>query len=317
LLQIFRLLSIYSCLASSSTENLTMRLQVHFVKASGAGNDFVVLNNLDGQLGVDQSALARALCSRHSGIGADGLLVLEPSAKADFKMRYFNADGSSGGMCGNGGRCIALAAWLSGLVGRRCRFEALDFVYEAIIEEGRVRLSMKDPRDFRPDIAVDVGGVSYMCHAIDTGAPHAVVFVPDIESIDVDSVGRSLRNAHAFHPEGTNVDFVRLTGGASIEMRTYERGVEAETLACGTGSIASAAVSCYLHGLRFPVDVHVRSGEILRINANAQGGPITNVILEGPAVILFQGKIQYDSTSRSIVGLGSELSSWGNAGGVA
>jgi diaminopimelate epimerase len=292
-----------------------MQLQIHFLKASGAGNDFVVLNNLDGQLAAEKSALARVLCNRRTGIGADGLLILEPSAAADFKMLYYNADGSSGGMCGNGGRCIALTARLSGLVGQRCRFEALDSVYEAEIEDGLVRLSMKDPRDFQRDIVVHVGGTTYVCHTIDTGAPHAVVFVPDLEALDVGSVGRSLRNAQAFLPEGTNVNFVRLAGGDALELRTYERGVEAETLACGTGSIASASVSSYLYGLHFPINVRVRSGEVLRVSAQVAGQSISKVALEGHAAILFLGTVQYDPISSSIVGLDAKSFSWGSAPG--
>ena len=277
-----------------------MPVRITFAKASGAGNDFVVLNNMEGWLTFPVPPLARALCARATGIGADGLLLIEPSRKADFLMRYFNADGSSGGMCGNGGRCVALAAWLSGIAGKSCRFEALDHVYEAEIERGQVRLSMKDPARFREDIAAEAGSTRYACYAIDTGAPHAVTFVENLEAIDLLTAGRLLRHAAPFQPEGTNVNFVRVKSAHELEIRTYERGVEAETLACGTGSVASATVAALTRGVEFPVDVHVRSGATLRIHARRSGDSVTDVVLEGPAAILFTGTVEYDPASGTI-----------------
>ncbi len=290
-------------------------LSIGFVKASGAGNDFVVLNNMDGRLPVPMPPLARALCDRHVGIGADGLLVLEPSTVADLKMLYFNADGSFGGMCGNGGRCVALAAYLSNLAGRRCRIEALDFVYTAEIGEGSVRLSMKDPVGYRSDILVKAGGNELSCYSIDTGAPHAVVFVPDLEALDVESLGKSMRHSLPFQPAGTNVNFARLLAGSEIAIRTYERGVEAETLACGTGSIAAAAISAVVHGRPFPIDVRVRSGATLRIHGRRSGTSISDVVLEGPAEILFSGSVHYEGETGAIVALDRTSLMWGSTPG--
>lgn len=289
-----------------------MQDAITFIKASGAGNDFVVLDNMDGHLAMDKGPLARALCDRHQGIGADGLLLLEQSRIADFRMLYFNADGSTGGMCGNGGRCVARVAHLSGIVGRQCRFEALDFVYAADIGDTSIRLSMKDPKGIRSPIAARAGGQEFSCHPIDTGAPHAVVFVDDIENLDVVSVGRSLRYAPAFQTEGTNVNFARLAGGNAIELRTYERGVENETLACGTGSVAAAVVAALLHDLQFPIDVRVRSGATLHIHARRSGMSVTDVVLEGPAEIRFQGTVLYDSAREAVVA--QERLSWGSGG---
>jgi diaminopimelate epimerase len=225
-------------------------------------------------------------------------------------MLYFNADGSYGGMCGNGGRCIALAARLSGITGPRCRFEALDYVYEAEIDNGHVRLAMKDTKDYRGDIVAHAGTKQYACHAIDTGAPHAVVFVEDLEGVDVPSVGRLLRNADPFQPHGTNVNFVRVVSAHAIDLRTYERGVEAETLACGTGSIASAAVAARTRGLQFPVDVHVQSGATLRIHARRSGDAITDVVLEGPAEILFVASVLYEPSTATIVAMNRQTILW-------
>ncbi len=287
---------------------------LHFAKASGAGNDFVVLNSMDERLSVEKPPLARALCDRHRGIGADGLLVLEPSRVADFRMLYFNADGSTGGMCGNGARCAALVAWRSGITGRQSRIEALDFVYLADIGEGDIRLSMKDPEGLRSPVEVRVCEGQYSCHHLDTGAPHLVVFVEDLQAVEVVSVGRSLCHAAQFLPAGTNVDFVHLAGTNAIELRTYERGVEDETLACGTGSVAAAVVSALVHGLQFPVDVRVRSGATLRVHARRSGESVSTIVLEGPAEILFQGIVHYDS-SRTAVVAQNQLTWSGTPGG--
>jgi diaminopimelate epimerase len=287
-----------------------MRHTIHFVKASGAGNDFVVLNNMERRLRMEKAPLARALCDRHLGVGGDGLLLLEHSESAEFRMLYFNADGSSGGMCGNGGRCAALVAWLSGIAGRACSFEALDYVYRATIQDGGIRLSMKDPRNFRRDLDITADNRRSSCHSLDTGSPHVVLFMPDIEHLDVVSVGRALRNAPAFQPEGTNVNFVKLISKAAIDLRTYERGVEGETLACGTGSIASAVAGALVHDLEFPVDVHVRSGATLRVDARRDGTSVTDVVLEGPAEVLFQGEIEYDSSREIMVARTVRKLSW-------
>jgi len=280
-----------------------MHHEISFVKASGAGNDFVVIDNHDGHLDMDQARLARALCDRHFGIGADGLLVVEGCATADFHMQYYNADGSYGGMCGNGGRCIARFAFMKRLAPARMRFQALDHIYEAEILPEGVRLRMKDPRDYASGLQADIGSASFECRFINTGSPHAVVFVSDLESLDVQGIGRSLRFHRLFSPEGANVNFVHHQPGNAIAIRTYERGVEAETLACGTGSVASAAVAALELGLSFPVSVKVRSGEELIVDATKKGSRLTNVYLQGSADILFTGKILYDSTSGKIEAL--------------
>jgi diaminopimelate epimerase len=277
-----------------------MPVEIKFAKVSGAGNDFVLINNLDGSLKVEETQLARTLCAQHTGVGADGLLLLEPSKRADFTMKYFNADGSSGGMCGNGGRCVALFASVTGITGPRCRFEAVDDLHEAEIDGGMVRLTMKDPKNYQPAIPLLARSGQFTGYSLDTGAPHTVIFTEDIHSLDMPTLGRELRYHPAFGPAGTNVDFVSVGTGSSVAVRTYERGVERETLACGTGSVAAAAVSALVHGLKFPIDARVLSGETLKIHAKQDAGSITNVVLEGPATILFSGKVLYDPLSGKI-----------------
>lgn len=281
---------------------MTHRLQ--FTKASGAGNDFVLINAVNGPLPLDYAPLARAACDRHFGVGADGLLVIEPSARADFLMRYYNADGSHGGMCGNGGRCIARFAFIEGIAGRHQRFEALDYVYEAdVAGDGTVRLNMKDPSRFREGIRLSDGkGGDLEGTFIDTGAPHVVLFSDEIDALDVGSLGRTLRHDGAFAPGGTNVNFVGTAGGSTVRIRTYERGVEAETLACGTGSVASALIASGRHALRSPVRVRVRSGEYLVVHFTGERGSWRDIALEGSAHMLFQGTMFYDPVSSTLLG---------------
>jgi diaminopimelate epimerase len=270
-------------------------MELSFVKLSGAGNDFVALDNRDLRLGsIDRSALARTLCDRHRGIGADGILILEQSDIADVRMLYYNADGTDGGMCGNGGRCTALFARVLGVPGEELSIEALNFVYRAQFTPVGVKLHMKDPMRIVRGIRVQTPGGVCTVHAIDTGSPHIVQFVSDVEAVNVPTDGLALREHERFMPEGTNVNFVETTDTSVLSMRTYERGVEAETLACGTGSVASAVIAHLEFGLRPPLRVRTRSGESLRVDFVSRDGRISDVTLEGPAVIIFSGKTLYD-----------------------
>jgi diaminopimelate epimerase len=279
-----------------------MITQIVFSKASGAGNDFVIVDNRDNGLPHDKPQLARQLCSRHFGIGADGLLLLESSSKAHFTMKYYNSDGSYGGMCGNGGRCLAKYAFIHRIAPGDLLFEALDFIYRAEVSDQRVLLTMKDPIDLTRDVDVDVNHETYHGFFINTGSPHFVTFVDDVMSVPVELHGRHIRLDPVFSPEGTNVDFVQIIDLNTISLRTYERGVEVETMACGTGSVASGIISHLFKGRAFPITVHVRSGESLKIHAEVEAGQIRSPKLEGSAHILFTGKILYDIEAQAIVG---------------
>ena len=270
-----------------------MNVPISFTKASGAGNDFVLVNTITEDPGIDFGRFAVAVCDRHFGVGADGLLLLGKSDRADFTMRYFNADGSSGGMCGNGGRCIARFALMEGVAGLNQRFEALDHIYDAEVGERSVRLHMKDPVDLRRGVVFTAGEKKLNGTFIDTGAPHVVIFESDLERLDVMEFGRAIRRDPRFNPAGTNVNFVRIRNGSTVELRTYERGVESETLACGTGSVASALVSSDLYTLTSPVAVAVRSGETLFVHFKKTGDGWTDVFLEGSAHMLFKGRLLY------------------------
>jgi diaminopimelate epimerase len=274
-----------------------MALSLDFIKCSGAGNDFVLVDSMNEGLRLDKPGLARAICSRHFGVGGDGLLLIEPSTKADFSMLYFNADGSFGGMCGNGGRCIAMYAHRAGYAGGTMRFEALGRIYKAAIVGEEVRLGMTDPARFRRGLRLRTKGQEVEAHFIDTGSPHLVVVESDLESIDVQGRGSELRFHGEVAPEGANVNFVQVLDPSTIRIRTYERGVEGETLACGTGSVASAVVSSLLGLCRPPVSVRVRSGETLRVDFETSDHNTTHVTLQGSAYILFKGRLLYDPAS--------------------
>jgi diaminopimelate epimerase len=270
-------------------------MKILFTKMTGAGNDFVVIDNRKNLI-TDKVTLARKLCDRHWGIGADGLLLLERDKKAAYRMEYHNADGSYGGMCGNGGRCIAAYAVEHGIAAREHSFLALDHVYEAIVNDPIVKLKMKDPTSIQLNLMLPVQDGSIRIHFVDTGAPHAVVVMrgggSGLESVDVMRLGRELRHHSHFQPSGSNVDFLEIEGTKNLTLRTYERGVETETLACGTGSIAAGVVAFLVDGIRPPTDVRMRSGAVLRVDfgIDSDGKP-RDVWLTGPVAVVFEGSV--------------------------
>jgi diaminopimelate epimerase len=267
--------------------------KIPFTKMNGAGNDFVMLDNRAGQFRLDASAIAR-LCDRHRGVGADGVLAVEAATRADtdFRMRYYNADGGEAEMCGNGARCFArFAGRLAARPLEQIAFETPAGVIRATFEGERVRLDMSAPRDFRAPTPLVAAGETLPVHFIDTGVPHAVVFADDVEKIDVHRLGAALRYHEHFAPRGTNANFVQILEPGRLVIRTYERGVEGETLACGTGAVASALIYAALHGVESPVDVRVRGGDDLRIGFARHAEGFENVTLSGPADFVFAGEI--------------------------
>lgn len=265
---------------------------IHFWKMNGAGNDFVMLDNRDGCHVLSQGQIA-ALCDRHRGVGADGLLAVEPAeGTADFRMRYYNADGGEAEMCGNGARCFArFANMLSGWGLERVSFETPAGVIGATFHGEQVRLAMSDPHSLRMGLVLDVAGRALEVHFVNTGVPHAVVVVDDLESVPVVEWGAALRYHREFQPKGTNANFLKVTPDG-IAIRTYERGVEGETLACGTGMVACALVHHLLNGAASPVKVKVKGGDTLEIGLERDGDAFKNVTLTGPADIVFEGEIK-------------------------
>jgi len=273
-------------------------MKITFTKMSGAGNDFVVVDNRK-KIISDPHSFAVKVCDRRLGIGADGLLLLETSTNADFMMKYYNADGTDAGMCGNGGRCIAKYAFDLGVVSKeRFNFEALGYIYEARRISATVfDLKMKNPFDLKRDQHIVVSGRTINGNYLNTGTDHCMLFLDEnpglgsLESADVFGIGRTIRNHALFQPKGTNVNFISRTATNSIEIRTYERGVEEETLACGTGSVASALLSALKYAMQSPVNVKVRSGEVLEISFQKKENMFTDVHLKGNAVVTFTGEI--------------------------
>jgi diaminopimelate epimerase len=266
-------------------------MMLKFTKMNGAGNDFVMLDNLDGRLELGSGQIA-SLCDRHRGVGADGVLIVEkPANGADFRMRYYNADGGEAEMCGNGARCFARFA--SRITGRdgALSFETPAGLISAECQGDNVRISMSEPHSLALDQPIDADGHLLTVHSVNTGVPHAIIFVDDLEKIDVRTLGSLLRHHPRFAPKGTNVNFIQITGPAAIAIRTYERGVEDETLACGTGVVAAALILHEKHAASSPVSVTVRGGDILQVSFEKHAASYRSVTLTGPADFVFDGQI--------------------------
>ncbi len=262
-----------------------------FTKMNGAGNDFVMLDNLDGRLELAPGEIAH-LCDRHRGVGADGVLIVErPANGADFRMRYYNADGGEAEMCGNGARCFARYA--SRITGREgaVSFETPAGVIRAECQGENVRLAMSQPRDLALDREIRLAGRTVLAHSVNTGVPHAIVFVEDLGKTDVRGLGAALRYHQDFAPKGTNANFVEVIDERTAAIRTYERGVEDETLACGTGVVAAALILHEKRGAPSPVAVRVRGGDTLLVSFEKEGGVYRDVSLTGPADFVFDGEI--------------------------
>lgn len=267
-------------------------LPIPFWKMSGAGNDFLVIDHRKPLIPKELMAeFARRVCRRKFSVGADGLFLIEPSEKVDFKWRFFNADGSEAEMCGNGARCVARFAYMHGIAAARMQFETLAGIIDATVADTQVTIRMTSPHSFRFDRQVEVAGQLLMVHSVDTGVPHAVIFVDDIQGTDVVGLGRQLRHHPVFAPAGTNVNFVgRSAEGLAI--RTYERGVEDETMACGTGVVAGALIAAAKGMADSPVAMVTSGGIALRVQFTGNtGDAVDQVLLKGPAHLIYKGEL--------------------------
>ena len=266
-----------------------------FTKMSGAGNDFVMLENRDGHLRLDAKIIAQ-LCDRHRDIGGDGVLVVEPpQGNADFRMRYYNSDGGEAEMCGNGARCFArFASRLNGTNGS-IRFETPAGVIGAEMIGESVRLMMSKPKDLKLEIEIPLKLENAVVHSVNTGVPHAVLFVEQgtkLEDVAVEHLGSEIRHHAAFAPVGTNVNFAQKIDARTIAIRTFERGVAGETLACGTGVVAAGIIFHELTGAKSPVGVRVKGGDMLETGFEETTDGYKNVTLTGPATFVFEGQIE-------------------------
>jgi diaminopimelate epimerase len=258
---------------------------------SGSGNDFIIIDNRAGQWNHLQSDFVKAACARTTGIGADGLIFIEPSRTSDFVWRFYNSDGSQAEMCGNGGRCAARVAFLRGIAGQDLQFETIAGVVRAQVRGSRVKIQLPPPANLALNRPIPIDGASLLVHSITVGVPHVVHFVKDIEAVSVKALGAKLRFHDMFKPAGTNANFVVMTAKNTLKVRTYERGVEDETLACGTGSVASALVACAIGKAVSPVSVQTRGGEILKVYTEQSKPPFKNVYLEGETRVICNGEL--------------------------
>ena len=275
---------------------------LEFFKMSGAGNDFIVADNRAGAWGAfDLPALARGLCRRRVSVGGDGLILVENSKKARFRMRIFNPDGGETPMCGNGGRCAARFAFLKVIAGRQMTIEATAGVLSAeVLLDGRVRLEMPMKLSTPEPVSLNLDGRAVGGYMVDSGVPHLVVFVRDIDKTPVETLGRRLRSHPDLGAAGANVDFVGpATAEGVIPVRTFERGVEAETLACGTGA---AAVGWILHQVGDRPDavrLGVRSGRVLEVEVHTDRGSAP-VAITGEAALVYQGSLSQEAIEEAL-----------------
>ncbi len=269
---------------------------IEFWKMSGSGNDFILIDNRNGEVEDGEMVeFSKLVCRRKLSVGADGVIFIIGSRKYDFAWRFFNSDGSEAEMCGNGSRCAARFAYLNKIAPARLTFETIAGPISAEVMDRRVRVLLTDPEDIRLDLDIetflDWDSIDFM----NTGVPHVVIRVKDVEQVPVIDVGRRIRYHRLFSPEGTNVDFMKRVSENLIKVRTYERGVEDETLACGTGAIACALISAIRDGNASPVDVETRGGEILRIYFKKDGNRFFDIWLEGDTNIIYKGRLHKEA----------------------
>lgn len=263
-----------------------------FSKMAGAGNDFVVIDNRSGRV-ADAGELTRRICTRRLSVGADGLILIETSARATFRMRYFNADGGLADFCANGTRCAARFAFLNVIAPRRMTIETdAGAVGAEVGDRGDVTLSLPSPQGFRRERPLDVGGRTIQGSFLMVGVPHYVVFLrDDLWAQDIDPLGRAIRHHRDLQPHGANANFVVVRDPHAIEIRTWERGVEAETLACGSGVVASVTTAALFDRVKSPVSVLTRSGITLEVAFDRDGSGVENVRLKGDARLVYRATV--------------------------
>jgi diaminopimelate epimerase len=275
---------------------MALDFPVPFTKMSGTGNDFIIIDHRQSFLTKEEMpAFAKAVCERKFSVGADGLILIENCDNADFKWQFLNGDGSFAEMCGNGARCAARFAHAKGIAQAKMRFETMAGVIEAEVIGDSVRLKMTEPVDLALDAVLGIDDQDKLVHSLNTGVPHAVVFMDDINNAPVFEWGRIVRFHDHFQPAGTNVNFVQVLADGTMVCRTYERGVEEETMACGTGAVAAAIIAGLLGQVNAPVAVTTSGGERLTIHFQISTGSPTDVYLEGPADFIYDGQLHQEA----------------------
>jgi len=270
--------------------------KISFAKLSGAGNDFAIIDNRQNVIPGNREDFVEKVCARRVSVGADGLLLVENSDEADFKMRYFNSDGGEVETCGNGARCIAKFAYTEKIVpSRKMKFETRAGIYSAEILEDSVKLGMSDAVEMKLDFPLELSDGVHTVSFVNSGVPHVIFLVDELENLDVVKLGRETRYHKKFQPEGTNANFIRIRNENALDIRTYERGVEDETLACGTGCIAASIAAAAAGKAKSPIVAHTRGGYLLKIYFTLDPQGAKEVFLEGDARIIYKGYLLEDS----------------------
>ena len=272
--------------------NRVERELFQFSKMSASGNDFIMIDNREkvvDQLFPDVQGFVVKACRQRLSVGADGLILIEKSTTVDFSWRFFNADGSEADMCGNGGRCAARFAFVNGIAGKRMAFETLAGVMKAEIHGSQVKLQLTTPTKLKLDYPVALENRELFVSSVNTGVPHVILLTDDVDHAPVEELGRILRYHKEFSPHGTNVDFVTVVDRQNVRLRTYERGVEGETLACGTGAVAASVILKHKGLTGDRVNLRTRGGETLRVIVGDE------VYLEGDARIIYTGKLMQEA----------------------
>ncbi|NNG06683.1 MAG: diaminopimelate epimerase [Desulfobacteraceae bacterium] len=269
---------------------------IEFWKMNGSGNDFILIDNRDGSVEEEEMGLlVERTCRRRESVGADGLIFVSRSDRFDFAWRYFNADGGEVEMCGNGSRCVARFAHLKGIAKSKMTFETLAGPVSAEVMGRVVMVLMPDPSGLEMDVGLSREAGWLNVDFINTGVPHVVVQVDNLSRHPVFEQGRSIRYHNMFSPEGTNANFMKVLGPNMVEIRTYERGVEDETLSCGTGAIASALIASARDMVGSPVKVRTKGGEELGIHFQKEGDEFKQVWLEGSTSIVYQAQLNEEA----------------------
>jgi diaminopimelate epimerase len=269
---------------------------IEFWKMNGSGNDFILIDNRQGViLEGEMGPLVKQACRRRESVGADGVIFIHKSDECDFGWHYFNADGGEVEMCGNGGRCVARFAYLKGIAGPKMTFETLVGPVSAEVHGRTVKVLMPTPQDLRMDLDLGDHPEWENVDFINSGVPHVVVCVGSLSHYPVVEQGRLIRHHGLFAPQGTNANFVKVTGPSQLTVRTYERGVEDETLACGTGAIASALIAAKRDLVDSPVTVKTQGGEELLIHFERRGDSFSQVWLEGNTTIVYEARLNKEA----------------------
>ncbi|MEI6972056.1 MAG: diaminopimelate epimerase [bacterium] len=268
-------------------------MKIKFWKMHGAGNDFILVDDRAEKFPATDREWIAEVAARRTGIGCDGVILIRKSGKSDFRMRFFNPDGREAEMCGNGARCVARLAHEIGAAAAKMSIETKAGILRAEVSGDMVRLHMTGPKDWRLDRTMQVEKKRVSYGFVNSGVPHVVVVAAKLDEVDVQRTGAAIRYHADFAPAGANANFIAVTGPQSLRVRTYERGVEAETLACGTGIVACALVAGRRGLVTPPVAVTSASGDVMEVDYELTGTGARNVTLRGPAVHVFQGAVEY------------------------